>query len=63
MNLLLIAEQDRHGRVACVWYWRPDLPTARPLRRDAATPSGLDTAEFHGAPRDEILAWLNPQPA
>ena len=56
--MLFIAEQDEDGGVAWVWLWRPGFRTAKPLMSRAELPETLDRAEFHGASRDEILAWI-----
>ena len=57
--MLFIAEQDENGGVAWVWLWHPGFRTARPLMALADLPGNLDQAEFHGASRDEILAWID----
>lgn len=61
MVILLVAEQDGRGDVAWVWFKRPDMQTARPIRHRHELPADLSSAEVTGAPRQAVFLWLDTQ--
>ena len=58
MSLLLVSEQDEEGAVAWVWHWRPGFRVARPLNDLSEVAQDLNQAEFYGASREDVTAWI-----
>jgi hypothetical protein len=61
MSQMFVAEPGEDGSVAWVWYWHPELRGPRALQRrsDIVGDPEDGAAEFHGAPKGEILNWIN----
>lgn len=54
---LFVAETETVDTVSHVWVQKGgDRP--RPVRAEDVTAGSLKMAEFHGAPKDAILKWL-----
>ena len=58
MHLKLVAETDQNGDIDWVWHWRPHFHAAKPVSSFSDIALGLGGAEFHGASREAILAWI-----
>lgn len=58
MDLKLIAKMDARGEIDWVWHWRPHFTVAKPVSAFCDIAHGLEEAEFSGAGRDAILAWI-----
>jgi hypothetical protein len=62
-KLHLIAETDEDGHVVCVWRRQPGERAAQPISASTAVRVEFKHAEFHGASREAILAWLGDRDA
>jgi len=55
---LFVAETETADTVNHVWVQKGTC-RPRPVRPEDVTADTLQAAEFHGAPKDAILKWLN----
>lgn len=55
---LFVAKTETADTVRHVWVQK-GTSRPRPVRPEDATTDTLQAAEFHGAPKDAILKWLN----
>ena len=58
MQLKLVAETNENGAIDWVWHWRPHFAAAKPVSSFGDIAFGLGGAEFSGASREAILAWI-----